>query len=325
MSITKEGYMKRTSVRSFSASDATDLGSRDFDYPLFVRELSTRDNIVILTSRGNYIHIPVHELPDIRWKDMGTHWSQQYQLEQGEQVVAVFEQKNQPAVADETVEDQDQEATLVFITKAGRVKQVRVSEFATYRSYRSRTAQAIKLQSDKDEVIQVYHAKPDRDYQLVLMTHGLYGLRFDLDEVSIQGLKAQGVIGINLKDDDYIAAAMLIDQSVEDCQLFILTSRGHAKRFRVDEVAEAKRAGRGTLVIRELKANPHRIIEGLALKKGNVPLVIQGDTGYRLEMQAFDVTLTERLNTGTVLPDLDKLGQIHHMHKARLKMLDEAE
>lgn len=325
VSITKEGYMKRTSVRSFSASDATDLGSRDFDYPLFVQELSTRDDIIILTSKGNYIHLPVHELPDIRWKNMGIHWSQRYQLEQGEQVVAVFAKKAELTVTEDRSTEPEQEETLVFITKKGRVKQTLLSEFKTYRSYKSRSAQAMKLQADDDEVVQVYQAKPGRAYQVVLLTHRSYGLRFDLEEVSVQGLKAQGVIGINLKDEDVVVAGMLVDTAVIDCQLFVLTQRGNAKRFRVEEVAEAKRGGRGTLILKELKANPHRLTEGLALMKGNIPLVIQGDTGHRLEMKAFDITLTERVNNGSVLPELEKLGQIHHMHKARLKMLDDAE
>ncbi|MGF3072278.1 DNA topoisomerase IV subunit A [Facklamia sp. P13055] len=314
VSVTKEGYLKRTSVRSFTASDSTDLGSRDLDYPLFVQELSTHDAIVIITSKGNYIHLPVHELPDIRWKDLGLHWSQQYQLDKEESIIAVFAQK---------ASDNPSEDRIVMMTQAGRIKQTLLSEFSTYRSYKTRTMTAIKLQDDHDQLVAARLAKADKNYQIASMTHRSYGLRFDLEQVSIQGLKAQGVVGMKLKKDDYLVSMLLIDQAASRPQVFLLTNRGNLKRMDSEELASANRASVGTLILKEIKSNPHRILKALALQKGNIPIIIQGDTGKSLEMMAFDINISKRQNNGSQIVELDQLGKVIDIHPARLKMLDE--
>lgn len=314
VSITKEGYMKRTSVRSFTASDTTDLGSRDLDYPIFVQELSTHDSIVMITSKGNYIHLPVHELPDIRWKDIGLHWSQQYQIQHGEQIVAVFAQQDGIDYS---------EVSIVLVASSGRIKQTNLDQFITYRSYKSKTSVAMKLQDENDQIVSAQLAKPSHKYQVVMMTHRSYGLRYDLEQVSNQGLRAQGVIGMNIKNDDYLATAFIIDQAVERPQSFILTQRGNVKRMDIEEIAEARRGSVGTLILKEVKSNPHRIVDALALTKGNIPLVIQGDNGQCVELMAFDVGITPRLNNGSQLPEIGKLPKVIGMHPARLKMLDE--
>lgn len=319
VSVTREGYMKRTSLRSFGASDTLDLGSRDQDYPIFVRELSTHDAIVVLTSCGNYLHIPVNELPDIRWKDLGMHWSQNYQLESGEEIVAVFAQ----TLSQDSADINDDRSNLVLVTAKGRAKQTPLSEFTTFRSYKTRSAQAIKLQDASDRLVAAYQAHQSGHYDLVLLTRRSYGLRFNLDQISSQGLKAQGVMAIKLKDDDYVAAAFVIHQDLSRPQVFLLTQRGNVKRIDVAEFAASNRASVGNLILKELKAQPHRIIGAVALIKGNVPLLIQGDTGQQVELQAFDIPLTSRYNNGSTLADLDKLGQVTNLHIARLKLLDE--
>ncbi|MCR8968843.1 DNA topoisomerase IV subunit A [Facklamia sp. 7083-14-GEN3] len=314
VSVTKEGYLKRTSVRSFTASDSTDLGSRDLDYPLFVQELSTHDAIIIITSKGNYIHLPVHELPDIRWKDLGLHWSQQYQLDKEESIISVFAQK----VTEKPAEDR-----IVMMTKAGRIKQTLLSEFSTYRSYKTRTMTAIKMQDDDDQLVAARLARAGKDYQIASITHRSYGLRFDLDQVSLQGLKAQGVVGMKLKKDDFLVSMLLIDQENSRPQVFILTNRGNLKRMDIEELASANRASVGTLILKEIKSNPHRISKALALQNGNIPIIIQGDTGKSLEMMAFDINITKRQNNGSQIIELDLLGKAIDIHPARLKMLDE--
>ena len=37
--------------------------------------MNTQHHLLIFTNKGNYIYQPVHELPDIRWKDLGQHIS----------------------------------------------------------------------------------------------------------------------------------------------------------------------------------------------------------------------------------------------------------
>lgn len=314
VSVTREGYLKRTSLRSFGASDTMDLGSREFDYPLFIKELSTHDAIVIVTSKGNYIHLPVHELPDIRWKDMGIHLSQHYQLEDGEQIINVF-----VALTDEEQESKD---TLVFITKEGMIKQTYLHLFTTYRSYKTRTAVAINLKSDEDEVVAVHHAKEDVKYQAVILTKDSYGLTYDLNEVNPVGLRARGVVSINLHESDTVVKGFIIDQSIERPQLMLLTQRGNIKRMDLSEVATAGRGSRGMVLLKHIKSNPHELIDAIALINPKVPLIVQFDTGKELQLESTDINITPRLTNGTALKAKDA-GKVLDMHIARLTLLDD--
>lgn len=319
VSVTNEGYIKRTSVRSFSASDTTDLGSRDLDYPIFVKEMSTHDAIVLITNKGNYIHLPVHELPDIRWKDMGMHISTNYHLEDGEQLIAAFKSVMEPDKL-----KPEANPTLVLTSRNGKIKQTTLSQFTTYRSYKTKTMMAMKLQDKADELVSVNLAKVDHDYQVVVITKKSYGVRYELSEVAISGTKAQGVVAINLKDDDKVVASLLIDKSVDRPQLLALTQRANIKRFDVDVISQVNnRSSRGHLLLKELKTNPHRFIQVLALQKGNIPVVILGDTGKTHEIKAMDIALTDRLSNGSAIQELETLGKVVGMYPARLKMLDE--
>ncbi|MBS4456529.1 DNA topoisomerase IV subunit A [Tuanshanicoccus lijuaniae] len=319
VSVTKEGYIKRTSVRSFTASDAQDLGSRELDYPIFVQEMSTHDAIVLATNKGNYIHLPVHELPDIRWKDMGMHLSTNYRLEDGEQLIAAFK-----SVMDPSTLSGDNNPTLVMTTRKGMIKQTTLDQFTTYRSYKTKTATAMKLKDKQDAVIAVTKAKPGMTYEVIVITERSYGVRYDLSEVPVSGTKAQGVVAIKLKDDDVVIASLLVDTAIERPQLLALTQRAHLKRFDVDVISKvSNRSSRGHLLLKELKANPHRFIQVIALNKGNIPIIILGDTGKTLEVKAFDTPISDRLSNGSAIQDVTPLGQVISLYPARLKMLDE--
>ena len=76
VSLTKGGYIKRTSPRSFNSSALDELGKRDEDELIFLEKAKTTQHLLVFTNLGNVIYRPVHELTDIRWKDIGEHLSQ---------------------------------------------------------------------------------------------------------------------------------------------------------------------------------------------------------------------------------------------------------
>ena len=297
VSLTKEGYMKRTSMRSFASSDLNSLGLRDFDYPIFVEELSTHQELVIITSKGNYIHIPVHELPEVKWKDLGVHLSQNYQLQDGERFVKAF-------VASQ------EDHKLILATKAGMIKQTPLSAFTTYRSYKTRTAKAMNLVDDQDEVVAAECLKTGQNYEVVLLTKRSYCLRYSADLVSEMGLKAKGVTAIKLKEEDQVVACLVVNQEVKRPQLFALTQRGNVKRSDLTVIPELGRGSRGVLLLKELKTNPHQLLKVLALDKAQHQVCLLGDTGHSVVFVASEIPLSDRLANGSQAPDLAKLGHI---------------
>ena len=319
VSVTKEGYLKRTSLRSYSSSSSEDLAVRDLDYPIWVAKMSTYDHLLLITSRGQYIHIPVHELPEIKWKDLGVHISQQYHLAEGEGLVYAG-----PSVYDinEELDTNHKEDRLLLVTAEGMVKLTPLKDFVAYRTYKSRPAQAMKLKTKTDQIIHVQTIANLPKKELILLTERSYSLRYGLNEISEYGLKAQGVQAINLKQGDRLSVAGVIDNDKETQQIIILTQRGNIKRFNVDIVAQARRASRGILILKELKQNPHRILAGLVVDNIDRSLAVLGDTGFISSFQVKDIPLSDRLSNGSSLDNLKEVGQVLNLYPSQLELLD---
>ncbi|RSK01026.1 DNA topoisomerase 4 subunit A [Streptococcus gordonii] len=241
VSVTRSGYIKRTSPRSFSASTLEEIGKRDDDRLIFVSPAKTTQHLLIFTSLGNVIYRPVHELSDIRWKEIGEHLSQ---------TISNFDTKEEVIYTE--LLDSFEEGTYFAATKLGQIKRVERKEFSSWRTYKSKALKFAKLKNEDDQVIALAPIKLD---DVMLVTKNGYALRFNIEEVPVIGAKAAGVKAINLKKDDVLAAAFIANTD----SLYILTQRGSLKRMAVADIPVTSRANRGLQVLRELKTKPHRV------------------------------------------------------------------
>lgn len=251
--LTQGGYFKRTSLRSFAASDLTEVGLREGDQPFLIQKASTLDALAVFTSQGDYLYLPVHEMPELKWKDLGHHLSQSIPLGQDEEILAAYMH---------THGQEDEEAgRAVFVTKEGMIKQSLLSEFRTFRGYRNRKSTAINLKTETDRVLDVHIIPADStDRDVLLVTNMGFSLRYDLEEVPVAGARASGVKAINLKPEDYVIGGGVFPAEDDKHAFLVVTNRGNAKKFRAEEISRLKRAKRGLMLIKELKANPHRIV-----------------------------------------------------------------
>lgn len=297
VSVTKEGYVKRTSLRSYSASKPEEIGMREGDYLLYSGELNTLDHVLLITNKANVIYRPVHELPDLKWKDAGEHISQTIvNLSVDESILAVFPYKKIEA-----------EKTLVFISKNGWVKQTRMTEFEPWRTYKSRPLSGMKLKSDDDELVASYLVEGQTDLDLFLVTYQGMGLRYPLEEVPVVGAKAAGVRSINLKDEDTVVNGLLV-LTEGDTPIIIVTQRGAVKRMLAQEISQTSRAKRGVTVLRELKKNPHRVIY---MSEGNAKeIMIINQKGQELMIDPTDYPIGDRTSNGSFAVDEKKGGEV---------------
>ena len=291
------GYVKRTSLRSYSASKPEEIGMREGDYLLYSGELNTLDHVLLITNKANVIYRPVHELPDLKWKDAGEHISQTIvNLSVDESILAVFPYKKIEA-----------EKTLVFISKNGWVKQTRMTEFEPWRTYKSRPLSGMKLKSDDDELVASYLVEGQTDLDLFLVTYQGMGLRYPLEEVPVVGAKAAGVRSINLKDEDTVVNGLLV-LTEGDTPIIIVTQRGAVKRMLAQEISQTSRAKRGVTVLRELKKNPHRVIH---MSEGNAKeIMIINQKGQELMIDPTDYPIGDRTSNGSFAVDEKKGGEV---------------
>ena len=290
---TKQGYYKRVSPRSFASRAPEENGLREGDEVLLVQKVSTLDQLVLFTSKGNYLHLPVHEIPEAKWKDVGHHLSQSISLATNEIILAGM-------VKEKDSNDAYQDWTVVFFTKEGLVKQTALNEFNTYRGYKTRTSNAIKLKTATDEVVAI-ELVPNQEQEIFIVTHCGFGLRYELSEVPVVGTVASGVKAINLRKDDFVAGAMVYSPEHKVVSAFLATQRGAVKRFNVLEVSMLTRAKRGLMVLRELKSNPHRVVylDGTITSKQEY--VIVSTNGEMKEIRPMDLSLGDRTSNGSAL------------------------
>lgn len=241
VTVTKDGYVKRTSQRSFAASNGQDFGMKDTDRLIHQFEMNTTDVLLLFTNKGSYVYCPVHQLPDIRWKDMGQHVTNIITIDRDETIVKAI-----------PVKEFDPSSYLLFMTKNGMVKRTEMTHYKAQRY--SKALVALNLKGD-DELIDVHVT--DGGSQLFIATRLGYGLWFGEDEVNVVGARAAGVKGINLKDGDTVVSGQILH---ETDSLVLVTQRGAIKRMNLSEFEKTSRAKRGVIMLRELKKNPHRAV-----------------------------------------------------------------
>ncbi|WP_312949926.1 DNA topoisomerase IV subunit A [Streptococcus parasuis] len=310
VSVTKAGYIKRTGPRSFNASTLEEMGKRDDDQLIFLQNAKTTQHLLLFTNLGNVIYRPVHELTDIRWKDIGEHLSQ---------TLMNFD-TNEEVIFAELVENFD-EGTYFAVTKFGQIKRVERKEFAPWRTYKSKSTKYAKLKDDEDVVITVSPVVLD---DIMLITEKGYALRFNIEEVPVVGAKAAGVKAVNLKDDDVVVAAFISNTS----SVYLLTHRGSLKRMATEEIPVTSRAKRGLQVLRELKAKPHRVfVAGPVLTvQGDFDLFtsqveeqtngqvlhVLSNTGKSYDIDVTQLSFSERTSNGSFISDTISNEEVFH-------------
>ncbi len=303
VSVTRGGYLKRTSPRSFNASSLEEVGKRDDDELIFVKQAKTTEHLLLFTTLGNVIYRPIHELTDLRWKDIGEHLSQ---------TISNFATEEEILYAD-IVTSFDQ-GLYVAVTQNGFIKRFDRKELSPWRTYKSKSTKYVKLKDDKDRVVTL---SPVIMEDLLLVTKNGYALRFSSQEVPIQGLKSAGVKGINLKNDDSLASAFAVTSN----SFFVLTQRGSLKRMAVDDIPQTSRANRGLLVLRELKTKPHRVFLAGGVQSDtsaeqfdlftDIPeeetnqqmLEVISKTGQTYEIALETLSLSERTSNGSFISE----------------------
>ncbi|MEH7097770.1 DNA topoisomerase IV subunit A [Neobacillus vireti] len=297
VTVTQEGYVKRTSQRSFTASGGQDLAMKESDRLLAQLDMNTKDVLLLFTNKGNYLFCPVHELPDIRWKDLGQHIANIIPIDRDEEIIHAI-----------SVKDFEVDAYLVFVTKNGMVKK---TELKAYKAQRySKPLVAVNLKDD-DQVVDVHLTDGTKEFFLV--THLGYALWFHEEEISIVGQRAAGVKGINLKEDDVVVGGKLITPNSSE-SIVVATQRGALKRMKLKEFEKATRAKRGVVILRELKAKPHRIT-GFVIANEQDLIIIETEKGYTETLKTADISYSDRYSNGSFILDEDENGKVSHIWK----------
>ena len=247
------------------------------DYIIGLYEMNTTDTLLVFTNGGNYLHIPVHMIPDLKWKDMPKHVSNLIEVPAEESIIGCI-----PAY------DFSSDKNVIITTRNSMIKRSKLKDFKLQRYNKASSCMNLK---DGDEVISVMV----ENYDSVFMTTNTgYGLSFKCDEIPLVGVKASGVKGMKLKDD-YIVSCNNFSYTSHEF-ISIITENGTGKRVRLNEFELSTRTRRGIQVIREVKSKPYVVLKTFISDSRNHIGIKNGDINF---IKLTELPIVDRYSTGS--------------------------
>ena len=282
--ITNEGYVKRVSLRSYAASNNDETGLKDKDYKTALYEANTMDTLLLFTSLGNFLYVPVYELPDLKWKDMGKHISNIIKISSDEDIISSYLTK-----------DFKENVNFLSFTKNGMVKQTSLADLKVQRYSKPVTLMKLK---PKDKVVSVTQA----ENEILVTTHNGFALRYLTEEVPVTGLRGSGVKAINLKDDYVISGQSFTDA---EYALFV-TDKGTGKRVKISEFDVMTRARKGLMAIRDVKTNPYKLTNAFTIDHKRAVGILTDEIIYH---KSSEFPICDRYQTGSNITK-DKIKKV---------------
>ena len=241
--------------------------------------MNTLDTLLVFTNLGNYLYIPVHEIPDMKWKDLGKHMSNIINVSPEEVVINAM-----------PVYDFDKKIYITSFTKNGMVKRTLLEEFKVSRY--SKSINMMKLKSN-DEVKDVSYSQ---DNNVLVVTKKGYGLWYKTSEINPVGIKASGVKSINLRDDEVVSGLLFKDNSE---YITLITDKGTAKRMRFTEIDIGSRGNRGLMFMKEIKSNPSHFIKAYVENTKKVIHVVTDNEDKEIKLT--DIPIMDRYSNGSYI------------------------
>jgi len=298
VTLSKDGYIKRTSMLSFTRSggELSSSGVKEGDYISRVFEINTLDNMLIFTQKGQYFLLPVHQIPEFKWKDPGTAIVNVIQLSKEDVIVDVIPVTN----------FEEPNRSLVFVTKKGQVKRTELKEYMTNRS----SAVAACKVGAEDEVISVTMSDGSKD--ILLVSKEGMSIRFKEQEVNAMGRVSAGVKGIQLREGDEVVSALWVEE--DEGEVLTVTDLGYGKRSLLADYQPQSRGGKGLATFefkegKRVKPNGSRIAGAFYCRQ---PLHITAITrdGLNYAFSSEQAPIAERKSTGKLLVHLEKKDEI---------------
>ncbi len=270
-------YVKKHSIKAFSANQEEVPPTKEGDYIEGLYKVNNLDTILMFTNLGNYLFVPVREIQETKFKDIGSHISNIVKISDGEKIVKSI------AV------NKFDESLITLFTKDGMVKRVQLKDLEVSRYIKPVTC--IKLKSG-DELVSV--SRNDGNDALVITSDG-YGLKYDTSEIPVLGVKASGVKSIKLNPGASVVSAFVVNENKE--YVCIFTDKNTAKRVKIDDINKITRAKKGSLILKSPKSKKYTITHAFNIGSKSIIGIIDKEIGY---LKSSDITIADTNSTGTV-------------------------
>ena len=296
VSVSKSGYIKKLSIKVYNSNNETDYVLKEKDYLIGLYKINNIDTIILITNLGNYCYLPVRDITECKYKDIGKHISSYIPLSEGETIIASFGIKNFDS------------RTITLFSKDGFVKQTELSNLPVTRYSKPMTIFKLK---DNDEVV----SASINDGVVYIVTENGFALKFNKEEIPVVGLKTSGVKGIKLVSDS-VVSAFVTNENHEYITIF--SDKNTAKRIKLEEIDYSKRSLKGDNILHSPKSKKYKITECYAGSSKTNYGLIREETET---IKSSDISIMDKSSTGSTISKKDLTDVFK---EARLKVIDDA-
>lgn len=295
VSVSKSGYIKKLSIKVYNSNNETDYVLKEKDYLIGLYKINNIDTIILITNLGNYCYLPVRDITECKYKDIGKHISSYIPLSEEETIIASFGIKNFDS------------RTITLFSKDGFVKQTELSNLPVTRYSKPMTIFKLK---DNDEVV----SASINDGVVYIVTENGFALKFNKEEIPVVGLKTSGVKGIKLVSDS-VVSAFVTNENHEYITIF--TDKNTAKRIKLEEIDYSKRSLKGDNILHSPKSKKYKITECYAGSSKTNYGLIREDTET---IKSSEINIMDKSSTGSTISKKDLTDVFK---EARLKVIDD--
>ena len=251
VTVSRDGYVKRVSLRSYNAVSDSPTGIKAGDALIGSIECDTLDTLLLFTTKGNYASVPIWQLDEAKWKDIGKHLNSVVRIEGDDKVVNAI-----------LIKSFDTHAWIVTVSSLGQIKKTPVQHWKVERNNKVIPAMSIPSHG---KLITAFLAYEGQSVLLVSKEGNAY--RYGLDEIPATGVKSKGVKAMNFSKGDELGYACIVNEDTP-AVLFISTV-GAMKRVHFEEIMVGKRPAKGNLICKRIKTNPSIICYAKAISSGD--------------------------------------------------------
>ena len=271
VTVSRDGYVKRVSMRSFTASEGTVTGKKEGDELIGSIPCDTLDTLLLFTSKGNYAYLPVWQIEEAKWKDNGMHLNKVIRIDGDDKIQNVI-----------LVNNFDTYAWIVTIASNGLIKKTPVKDWMIQRNSRVTTAMNIASNAELSAAFVCYEGQ-----DVVLVSKDGYAAKYALTDIPSTGVKSKGVKGLNLAKGDILTSGCAVNK--DTTALFFMTKSGNMKRVKLSDIQEGNRPVKGSLIAKKVKSNPQEIIYVNVISSYDVLHFFNGKED--VELKASDIPL----------------------------------
>lgn len=240
--ITRDGYIKRVSLRSYNASSDVPSAHKDSDELIAYGQASTLDTLLFFTNRGTYGYIPVYHIEEAKWKDLGSHLNSYVKMDASEKIIDAY-----------LVSSFDESVEVLCASRFGMIKRTNLKELQVSRS--NKTMVCMKV-GTLDEMVSVSLSYNSSDVVILTSQMG-QALSYPVDQVPRVACKSKGVKAMNLAKDDRVADMIVVPELTG--QLLVITDTCSMKRIKMSDIVTLNRPAKGNRICKLVKSNPSNI------------------------------------------------------------------